>query len=277
MILLHLQIVLSFLILISTKFSFALSKTYQCEDGSEIFCTINLNLTRDDLAFDVNVKNKTDVEYFYLHGIIPILSRENIEKICEDFPNLLKIDASGCQINEIGENTFEKCTKLQTLFFFGSNIQFLHKNSFRGLTKLRELVISNGNVPNFDLDFSDLKNLKVLDLKSLNISSFSPEILREQTNLKRLDLSENNLFDLDVEKMLEYTPNLEFFYLHENKFKCSRLEKVLELLKGKNVNMKLLFKFSVKTPDHVDLIECLNDEHWLSEVTKEKTKGTTTV
>lgn len=271
MILSHSKII-SFLLLLvivganSLKFA----KTYDCT-GNETFCTIqDLQLTKKHFRFDINARNETAIENLYIYGNVPVLSSENIGKICEKFPNLIEIIFHNCQIEEIRENTFEKCTQLQTLLLDGNNFVHLDKNSFKGLRELRKLLLSGGNIPNVDLDISDLKHLESLMLTQLDISWFSPEILREQKNLTKVSFRANDFFDLEVEKIVEYTPNLMFFFLNENKFKCSRLSKILEFLKEKNVSVQHPFKKRVKTPDHVDQIECLDDELWVSEVTAEK-------
>lgn len=261
-----LKIILCGLVLITLNVSYTFANTYECEDKYEYLCQIyDVTLTRDDLVLDPIAKNTTAVENVELHGKIPVLSDENTGKICENFSNLQEIYCDNCKIEDIKANAFSNCHQLERLYLPLNNFQHFDKNSFEGLSKLKNIWIAGGNISLFESKLTDSKLLETLVLSNLNISIFSVEILREQKNLKTLDVSENNLYDLDVEKVLEFAPELEILALYGNTFKCSRLRKVVALLKEKNVSTNFLVGRLPTHSDHVEGMECLNDGLWEQE------------
>lgn len=225
-------------ILLLVMLKSAVGAKYNCtlsEDNK--ICTITgLNLTRDDYLIELDEANLTDdVSKLVLEGAVPVLSPDGI---CKAMPNLKEFQMNLVSMEEIDERAFENCTKLTKIFIVADN-KFINlkKNTFKGLSELQELVIRRGNIPEVDINFDDLKQLKQLALNDLNIVKLPVRILREQANLERLSLISNNLTDLDVEGILNYTTKLKEINLEGNFFSCSHLTGIFTLLKGKTINI----------------------------------------
>lgn len=190
--------------------------------------------------------------------------------VCEAFSNLNKFSLP-VGLTETVANAFEKCTKLKELELLSNQFDKIDKNSFKGLTSLEKLWLSDGVFPIVDLDLTDSKDLKVLAMRRFYISVFPAEILREQSKLEELDLHSNLLFDLNIEKILEYAPHLKKIYFNDNNFKCTRLRTILKVLKEKNVTVDLINTtpfLRTYTPEKVEEILCLSDEQWNLELSK---------
>lgn len=76
---------------------------------------------------------------------------------------------------------------------------------------------------------------------------------------------------MDVEALLEYTPKLQYIHLIDNNFKCNRLQKILDLLKTKNITARTSTAILRKrdyTPELIENHECLSDSQYESEYGK---------
>lgn len=237
---------------------------YKCE----IFnygerCDIEgLNLTRDSYEIEVDWNYLDHITTIVLHGTVPILSAT---KICEALPNLERFFAEKVSLEEIEENSFQRCSNLKYLSLDDNKFIKLERNAFQGLSKLETLFIKNGNIIVIDLDLTHLEQLSVLGLRQLNITILPAEVLREQNHLKELYLYSNNLFDLDIERVLTYLPNLQIIHLADNNFKCNRLMEILDLLNNKNIRAWTTVDQLRKrnyTPNKIGEIHCLTDQQW---------------
>lgn len=185
-------------------------------------------------------------------------------------PNLETFKANRVSMEKIDENAFQECKKLAFLSLEYNQFVKLERNAFKALTHLHVLFIGGGNIPVIDLDLTDLKQLDWFAFNNLSIAAFSPENLRGPINLREFELHSNNLFDLDIESMLKYTPNVQRILLTDNNFKCSRLQEILSILQKKNVKVpggySNLCKKRVYRTKKINDITCLSDEQWISEL-----------
>lgn len=223
---------LLFLFILFIAFSVSFGKKYNCKlSNNGKTCTISrLKLTRDDYEIEPVVTYFWAIERFeFQSSTVPILA----SGICDVMPNLKEFYADSVSLEEIEENAFNRCKGLTKISIRHNNLSILPKTTFKGLNELKELRIFGGNLPVFDVDLTDLKELSLLSLCSLSITEFSPGILRAQKKLWRLDLYSNNLYDLNVEELLNFTPKLIFIDLADNNFKCSRLKAIITILKQK--------------------------------------------
>lgn len=83
--------------------------------------------------------------------------------------NTYLLDASNCNLGEMGENTFNTMPQLTRLNLAWNNIQSINKNLFSPLEKLMELDLSNNLLNNLD-DFTFSQNN---DLHKVILSNFS--------------------------------------------------------------------------------------------------------
>lgn len=120
--------------------------------------------------------------------------------ICELFPNLkeFEISRSG-RMEYLDENLFKKCVQLQKISLTSSSIQDIKTNIFKTNILLKELSLENNEIKFLEhWIFSTLKNLKTLNLSHNQLVIIDPDLLRN-LKLEKLDLSNNNLIDLEVE------------------------------------------------------------------------------
>lgn len=262
---------LTTLVLVLLTSSTSSGTKYRCSiaDNGETCKILRLKLTRDDYSIEPVADHPTVVTKVILSGTVPVLSNG----ICQAMSNLNILYANELSMEEIEEDAFEGCDKLSYLDLDDNNLVKMGKNTFKGLTSLEQLWLRGGNSPIVDLDLTDLKQLKWLGLRHFNITLFPAEILREQTNLADLMLFSNNLFDLDIEGILKFTPNLNQIELIDNNFKCSRLKEILVILKAKNVNTASHYVVEHQRrrkyiPSKIDGIHCLTDQQWETELSE---------
>lgn len=267
---LNLRIAFLISVILLCTFSTTFSAKYQCSISSYgQLCTISgLKLTRSDYKIEPQAANLGAITKLQLSGTVPILS----SGICEVMPNLLRFDADSVSMEVIEEYAFQACKKVTFLNLSYNKFVKMGKNTFMGLSALEQLWFYDGNVPILDLNLTDLKKLTHLGLRKLNITVFPPDMIREQTNLKELYLYSNNLFDLDIERILKYTPNLQEIYLADNNFKCSRLKEILTVLKSKSIKTQTgarTLRTRYYPPNNIDGIHCLSDHQWVAELLKD--------
>lgn len=258
--------VLSISLLILSNVLVSFSAKYECSiwhDGTS--CKIyGLELTRDNYHIEPVPAKPNAVTLIGLHGIVPILS----SGICKTLPHLEKFEARDVSMEEFEENALQECKFLRSIDFVNNKFKKLGRNTFKGLPHLETIWLKGGNIPIINLDLRDSPALTSLALTNLKITEFSADNLREQINLEYLQLQSNNLFDLDVERVLKYAPNLENIWIAHNNFTCSRLKEILSVLKKKKVGvdttykrLKQRFYTSEKIENH-----CRTDEQWESQV-----------
>lgn len=231
---------------------------------------LHVNLSRED-TLDPAHDNPTEIISLEVEGTIPAL-RGNF---CEVFPRLDKMTAINVGMEEISENVFSKCSKIEWLDLSKNNIKVLYETSFKGLPRLKYAFFFNSSWPIADLDLSDSPNLQLLDLSYSKIVSIPLETLRKivTRNLKSLFLDSNNLFDLNIEKILELSPKLRIIRIMDNYFKCSRLERMVTNLQFRRVSWDMNYYSNYRrertdTTENIGGIDCLSDEIWETERVK---------
>ena len=155
-----------------------------------------------------------------------------LEKV--KFPNLKCIDLYFNKINDISvlENAkFEKLEKLRLSENNIENIDVLEKCKFK---ELKELYLNEANrkcdISEISL-FDNFQNLEILDLSNCNLSDIvnlsDNETHGKHDNLKKLDLSQNQLENIDILKTLNLNE------LKELNLECNRISdiSVLEEIK----------------------------------------------
>lgn len=265
------KIILSAVFVI-TCLTFSFGKKYNCDirvNKKGKTCRLDaLNLTRTDYIIEPVTKDATELIRIIITGTVPILAKG----ICEALPNLKSFEANTLHIEEIEEDAFVACKKLTRLNLHINKLIKLKKNTFSGLVHLEQLFLPGGNLSTIDIDLRGLKQLQIIVLAALNLTVFRPEMIQDQTQLERLALYSNELFNLDIDELLKYTPNLKRIDLADNNFKCSRLEEIVKIARMKNINARTFTYTALRrnrtyTPGNVDGIHCLSDEQFKSEFT----------
>lgn len=135
----------------------------------------------------------TDVKF--LNGILLNLSynhvREEVKLIPYLFPNLTRLDITGCGITLHIEDEFEHLPYLKMLYLSGNNLQNFDSDKLLTLNELELLDVSNTGLSSFDLLlFKHLRNLRHLNLShnKLKIDSLS-----FNSQLEYLDITNCNI------------------------------------------------------------------------------------
>lgn len=121
---------------------------------------------------------------------------------------------------------------------------------------MTELIIKNTSLSRIQSGaLNDCKNLKLLDLAENRLIQF--KIPQENlSNLITLNLSSNNLLDLDIHRTLRSFPSLKTIELSNNWFHCTRVEILKEELKAKRITFTTTSR----------KIQCFNSTEWIQNV-----------
>lgn len=71
-----------------------------------------------------------------------------------------------------------------------------------------------------------------MELQRNYLTEFSPEIVKTNKELHRINLQHNDLLDLELEKPVETLPNLRYVYMMNNQISCNRLEEIYTYMRG---------------------------------------------
>lgn len=147
------------------------------------------------------------------------LSNNNIRAIksaFEVYTNLVLLDLSLNNLQNLGEKNFIANSKIETIILKLNNITDLYPNTFAGLQSLKTLDLSsnlieilNGSI------FQHAKSLKFLDLSSNNIKSIEKNAFNGLFNLTQLNIS-NNLINIISPESFRFIPNLINFNMSNN-------------------------------------------------------------
>jgi hypothetical protein len=220
------------------------------------------------------MKHKFSIIFIIVCFISVCFTRDE-NKIVKDVgksdPELTWFDGNDKGYEEIDENAFMHCDKLIYIELDDNNWQKIPQKTFKdkGLNKLDILWISGGNIPGLDLDLTDLKQLEWLIIRNMSINVLPSKTFDGLENLIYLFLQSNNLFDIDIEGILQFTPKLKKIYLNDNIFKCSRLSEIIPYLKNKNVEPRTYIwnkRQRNYTPQKINNIGCLSDDQWRAEI-----------
>ncbi|XP_064596346.1 leucine-rich repeat-containing G-protein coupled receptor 4-like [Liolophura sinensis] len=153
-----------------------------------------------------------------LHGNIITTMEDNAFRGLETKLKSLNLSVNPLPFYKL-ESAF-KLSELEILDLHDTNLReklTLKKAAFRGLDKLRHLVLGGNGIRTLNRTFSGLNELRILDLQNNKLSSLGHS-LGGLKKLEKLDISSNNLrhFPKDDLKDLE---NLVDLSLHGNRIK----------------------------------------------------------
>ncbi|CAD5123495.1 DgyrCDS11838 [Dimorphilus gyrociliatus] len=176
--------------------------------GLSWFCNIPVDLNgikearefirQLELPFvDMNTTQKDFYTFPFLTKLN--LSHSNIHFLEEysftKTPNLFSLDLSWNSIERLSSNTFRGLGRLQELVLTGNrNLRIIDPYSFNGLNSLPNLYLSGLNIEKLpDNSFQGLNSLKVLDLANNRLESIFDNSFFGLSNLQELDLSDNDI------------------------------------------------------------------------------------
>ena len=105
----------------------------------------------------------------------------------DDFQSL---EISNCKLEIIEDDAFSSIKKLTSCYSMGNCLKTLEKRSFSSqLTNLEELYLRNNRIESIEWNmFSNMKNLRVLDLVANNFPKLDSQTLNRLRNLEKLEL-----------------------------------------------------------------------------------------
>lgn len=134
------------------------------------------------------------------------------------FPSLLTFSAYTASVTTLTENSFNYCSKLNSIYLNGNSIShvparfagscyavemlYLNQNkiksidekAFEGLESLRQLSLSNNEITCLSpLLFQNTLGLSYIDLFYNNITALHPAIFKDLTLLQSINLNTNNI------------------------------------------------------------------------------------
>lgn len=236
-----------------------------CEMEEKMCVLRNLVLEKADLEWEPTIgdsQNSSDIEEIRFENCsIPILT--NI--ICQTFPDLKIIYLQGQSVEHVNADAFEECTNLTQIWLNGNKIQQLDKNVFQSTIQLKSLNLYQNYLKDLpEQIFDNLLDLEVLELFDNNLTTFSADLVKQNTHLKKLWLQSNEISDLDEVKLIEYLPELETIYIGDNEFSCVRAVQIYNALTTNGIDV---FSYARNKSRYYDLetvyeIECLPDLTW---------------
>ena len=194
----------------------------------------------------------------------------DLPKLSKPLVSLRVLDLSdnGCKMVE--RPLYESFPSLQILHFEENNLgktMFLSDKSgslFSGLIKLEEIYISSNEIRGLpSVIFRDQGVLRILNISMNQISGWGPKVFQFTRNIAKVDISFNRISVL-MESNLRYLTNLKVLNLKDNQFVCS-----CDLLWFR----EWIDSTSVALPDE-ESYTCHGPEEWrgkpLLELTKDK-------
>lgn len=183
-------------------------------------------LTIGNIDFQTDHHNKENVVNL---DILSARMKVFTSDFCNTFPNLRNITANGLDIEKIDKNAFENCLELKTLSMSENNIEFLDNSLFEKNVKLTVL--------NFDRNPIKYVNAKVF---------------KKMNQLNELSLRYTDLLDIDLEKIINYTP-VEQIQLEGTKISCRRWKELNNTAKNNEVFLNYYY---------YDDYQCIDEKTW---------------
>lgn len=121
----------------------------------------------------------------------------NVHFTLSFYSNLVSLDLSSNKIQTLGSGNFESQNKLKVLNLSNNKVEFLSKDSLKGLKNLTELDLSFNHLEELSVDsFHDLHSLQVMKLPNNRMVYLEAGIMRPVKELKELYLNDNQLLEV---------------------------------------------------------------------------------
>ncbi|XP_018785779.1 PREDICTED: slit homolog 2 protein [Bactrocera latifrons] len=137
-----------------------------------------------------------------------------------DYNNLTRIYVNGTKHVRADHNRIIEVQMINTLFLetliLGSNNLSDIKN-ITNITGLLQLDLANNPIGPVNITtFDRLKRLRVLSLRAIGLCQLTFGMFSKQVNLETLDLSYNNLTEVNLDMFVPYLSNLRYLYIDGN-------------------------------------------------------------
>jgi hypothetical protein len=167
--------------------------------------------------------------------------REIIPGTFQKMSGLKYLDLEYNMIEFLVADVFSGLVKLKWIDLDGNKLQYLDPNMFVGLPNLQKLYLAENQALEIPTNryFINSHSLTHLDISDCNVRSVSLETFANLTALELLELSFNNLINVDI-NMLKALPKLSTLYLYENPLQCDcQLQEVWRWCQDRNIETAL--------------------------------------
>lgn len=241
--------------------------TYTCDILEELFsteetptcCLNDVRITAAQSHFKIEPNHTvTEIEGFWVQGErFEVLTSD----VCETLSYITRFVLWHSSLTTIDGNAFEKCTKLQKVTLSHNALTSIPSRLFASNIDLTMVKLNDNKFAEIDEDlFKDNPNLEIVDLAKNSLTSLSPNMFKYNLKLKELILHDNQLSDLsfldgkpilenfyfvnlqnnkltevNVEKLFMKVPNLNIINLLGNNFGCNEQEEIKRLLDEKKM------------------------------------------
>ncbi|XP_060528551.1 SLIT and NTRK-like protein 2 [Cylas formicarius] len=203
--------------------------------------------------------NMRGLQYLYLNNnSISFLVQYNFRPLT----SLIDLQLRFNHLREIQVSSFNGLKNLRYLYLGNNELSSVKPYGFIGLDSLQVLELTQNYFDLIDFTFFDkLEKLHVLWLSKNVIAEFRLPLKAEvQTSLRVIDLSFNNLTNLDFRLMYGKIPNIKEIFLAHNSFTCDSFINMFDYFTDRNITVCLTFNCSLSDIDsHVDDI-CVVEE-----------------
>jgi hypothetical protein len=192
---------------------------------------VNLGILKADYC------NLRKIELGAFNGLTKLIvlsmgGNEISEIIPGTFKEMSRLEVLGLHYNVIEHlesDVFDGLVNLKFILLLGNKLQYLHPDTFLGLSKVQGRQIRK------DYFFFNLHMKHTLDMLSCNAHSVSVHSFANISALTLLDLSFNNLRNVDI-NILKALPELSALYLHGNPLRCDcQLQEVWRWCENHNI------------------------------------------
>jgi hypothetical protein len=170
-------------------------------------------------------------------------------KICEIIPGTFQkmsrleyLVLQENMIEHLAADVFSGLVKLKRIYLDANKLQYLDPEMFLKLPNLQYLYLSDNPSLTIQTDshFINSHSLTHLDISFCNVSSVSTQTFAKVTALECLDLSENNLRNVDI-NILKAFPKLSTMNLDLNPLQCDcQLQEVWRWCQDHNIETESL-------------------------------------
>lgn len=159
-------------------------------------------------------------------------------EVLKHFPSLFALDLENNDISDIEGSVFVNAGNLKELYLGQNKIKKLKSGTFALTPKMEWLWMQNNRIDYIDEDaFDDLENLTWLRLEQNRISYFPKRMFENMHNLQRVDLSFNELQEIDYRNMKITLPNLIEIGIEGNAMSCGELPQIINGLRRQTIKL----------------------------------------
>lgn len=242
------------ILIIKTAITYAQLPSFRCtvESAKDTCVFRDIQLSRDQFRFIPEAEH-------YNFERVDILTPSYVEvfgpDICNTFPNLKLIELGrGIGLEELSVDVVDNCKNLTVLRILESKISAVDRELFSKLPLMKTLSLTYSLIKTLPFDtFSDLTEMYYLDMKQGALETFHPNLVKTFRELEVFILESNELSDLDIETIIEYSPSLRYVWIADNPIKCSRFQEIKNALRERRINN--FFSTNPKQNRTVPLVE----------------------